>query len=179
MPSRVAYRSENSDSVRPPLPVNDREVLWGHEVQAGWKQYTWFKLRLDQDARITQFDDRSLGSLSQSNEGIMQLPEGKGPTTVCEEYLVGLHSVLDSRLRGEWGDVIDEMPIDFVVTVPAIWGDPAKRYTKTAAKRAGFGKRDKDSMILISEPEAAATFALSIHSGCQLRDHIQKGQGRE
>ena len=108
----------------------------------------------------------------------MQLPEGKGPITVCEEYLVGVFQVLWERLKGEYGEILDETPIEAYITVPAIWGDPAKRYTKTASRRAGFSERPNVKIIIISEPEAAATLALSTYSGCGIRNQIREGAGR-
>jgi hypothetical protein len=159
--------------------MTDREVFWGFEVKPGWAQYTWFKLRLDQDARVTNLDDSSLRGLSRSDEGIMKLPHGKGPVTVCEEYLAGVFVVLMDKLRGDYGDILEVTPIEVYVTVPAIWGDPAKRYTKTCAKRAGFGNRSRDKIVVIAEPEAAATLALSTFSGCGIRNQLQKNYGRK
>lgn len=110
----------------------------------------------------------------------MQLPSDKGPITVCEEFLEPMYKILMEKLRGEYGTVLDETPIDVFVTVPAIWGDPAKRYTKMSAKRAGFGGRQNiDTMVVISEPEAAATLALTAYSGCGIRNQVEAGDGSE
>ena len=49
-------------------------------------------------------------------------------------------------------------PVDFVLTVPAVWSDAAKNATLQAAERAGMGNRH--DLKLISEPEAAAVYTL-------------------
>ncbi|KAF3286593.1 hypothetical protein TWF970_008445 [Orbilia oligospora] len=47
------------------------------------------------------------------------------------------------------------------MTVPAVWSEKAQSLTKEAASRAGIGQRDKDRLFLLSEPEAAAVYAIS------------------
>ncbi|XP_045172179.2 heat shock 70 kDa protein 12B-like [Mercenaria mercenaria] len=54
----------------------------------------------------------------------------------------------------------------FVVTVPAIWSDEAKKFMRDAAVEAGIGKRN---VLLALEPEAAAVYCL----------HLPEGQRRE
>lgn len=46
--------------------------------------------------------------------------------------------------------------IDFVITVPAIWSDSAKKKTEDAAIRAGMG--NEHHLELLSEPESAAIY---------------------
>lgn len=60
--------------------------------------------------------------------------------------------------------------------MPAIWSDRARQDTRDAALRAGFGSRDLDSVIMISEPEAAALCALKAHLGDQADDPLKKGE---
>jgi hypothetical protein len=62
-------------------------------------------------------------------------------------------------------DILKITPMEFWLTVPAIWSDEAKAATRAAAKAAGFGSRPGDEINLIPEPEAAAHLALksSIH----------------
>ncbi|KAK6083953.1 Chaperone protein DnaK [Seiridium cupressi] len=59
-------------------------------------------------------------------------------------------------------DVMMTMPTSFVLTVPAIWSDLAKQRTHRAFDKAlsfrSYGP--VESVSLLSEPEAAATFAL-------------------
>lgn len=60
--------------------------------------------------------------------------------------------------------------IDFVLTVPAVWSDTAKDATLRAAKNAGMGP----NLHMISEPEAAAIYALKSmeHHDLRAGDHF-------
>lgn len=55
---------------------------------------------------------------------------------------------------------LQSTPMDCWLTVPAVWSDAAQNMTKIAAQAAGFGSREKDSIHLITEPEAAAISVL-------------------
>ncbi|XP_061163780.1 heat shock 70 kDa protein 12A-like [Saccostrea echinata] len=50
---------------------------------------------------------------------------------------------------------LDVGDIMFVITVPAIWTDPAKQFMREAAEMAGI---DKDDLVIALEPEAASLF---------------------
>ncbi|KAF3318987.1 hypothetical protein TWF173_005397 [Orbilia oligospora] len=63
-------------------------------------------------------------------------------------------------LRKRLPETLDITPINFVFTVPAIWGHQAQQATKMAAKLAGFCSRESDTLSLVSEPEAAAMYVL-------------------
>ncbi len=47
---------------------------------------------------------------------------------------------------------------EYIITTPAIWSDSAQAKTRSCAEKAGMGKGDR--LQIISEPEAAATYAL-------------------
>lgn len=47
-------------------------------------------------------------------------------------------------------NVFESTPIDFVLTVPAIWSLAAKQKTETAATRAGF--KGSKKIHLVTEP---------------------------
>lgn len=57
--------------------------------------------------------------------------------------------------------------------MPAIWSDRAQQETREAALRAGFGKRQFDSVSMISEPEAAALYALKPYLGSAALDPLK------
>ncbi|XP_053376408.1 heat shock 70 kDa protein 12B-like [Mercenaria mercenaria] len=63
----------------------------------------------------------------------------------------------------------------FVVTVPAIWSDEAKKFMRDAAVEAGIGKRN---VLLALEPEAAAIYCLHLPEGQrkEMNDLGMKGQ---
>lgn len=76
-PSRIAYASENNSRV-----TTNR---WGYQVEPGMLSYSWTKLLLDQGTPLTQYDDRTLETASQT--GILKLPEGKTAVDVVADYL--------------------------------------------------------------------------------------------
>lgn len=93
--------------------------------------------------------------------GFMALPTGKEAVDVVADYLSGLYKHTLARLALNYGkEFVDVTPIEFVLTVPAIWSDKARSLTKEAATRAGFGSRQDDKMRMVSEPEAAAIYTI-------------------
>lgn len=48
--------------------------------------------------------------------------------------------------------------MEYIITTPAIWSESAQAKTRSCAEKAGMGKGD--DLQIISEPEAAATYAL-------------------
>lgn len=68
---------------------------------------------------------------------------------------------LNYTLREKLGDsVVKNTPLEFVVTVPAIWSDLAKDKTRRACLKATGLSASSAPIHLISEPEAAAIYAL-------------------
>ena len=61
-----------------------------------------------------------------------------------------LTTTLDKRDTGVRPD-----DVQWVLTVPAIWNDPAKQFMREAAEKAGI---DGDNLIIALEPEAASMF---------------------
>lgn len=54
--------------------------------------------------------------------------------------------------------VVKDCRFEWIITVPAVWSDLAKKKTRTAALKAGMG--NDTSLQMTSEPEAAAVYAL-------------------
>ncbi|KAG5971234.1 hypothetical protein E4U55_001289, partial [Claviceps digitariae] len=112
---------------------------WGFQIPENAKRHRFFKLKLDEP----------------------DTPNGDGdtPLQLTKIYLSCLHDhfirVLENKLSSA---VVQATPMDFVVTVPAIWSNTAKQATERAAAMAGFcGSR---RIHLISEPEAAALYTI-------------------
>jgi hypothetical protein len=124
--------------------------------------YSWTKLLLDQGTPLTQYDDSTLETASQT--GILKLPTGKTAVDVVADYLSEVYQhILKTISKNITEADLRITPLEFWFTVPAIWSDRALDATRTAAQRAGFGKsslRPMDQIFLISEPEAAAVTAL-------------------
>ncbi|KAG6321069.1 hypothetical protein E4U44_005536 [Claviceps purpurea] len=125
------------------VPTELRRVAtgwqWGFQIPEDAKRYRFFKLKLDEPDTANR--------------------DGDTPLQLTKIYLSCLHdhfiSLLEKKLSRS---VVVETPMDFVVTVPAIWSNTAKQATERAAAMAGFcGNR---RIHLISEPEAAALYTI-------------------
>ncbi|KAG4432939.1 hypothetical protein IFR05_011585 [Cadophora sp. M221] len=75
------------------------------------------------------------------------------------DYLGALKRHLLGILQNQLGEhQAKETPLQFILTVPAVWSDAAKEKTLQAAETAGLGQHAP--ILMISEPEAAVTYAL-------------------
>jgi hypothetical protein len=131
---------------------------WGYEIDPGTERNGYFKLLLDEYTRATQYDSPRLsahGSFSRT-----PLPSGKSALVVTTDYLRHLYNHLMHTLRRRFAKTLDISPIQFVLTTPAIWSDRAQSATCEAAKKAGFTSREGDTLTMVSEPEAAASYCL-------------------
>ncbi|RDA91201.1 hypothetical protein CP533_4836 [Ophiocordyceps camponoti-saundersi (nom. inval.)] len=138
-----SWPSASSFKSSPKVPTELRKVAsgwqWGFQIPEAAKRYRFFKLKLDEPGRANQ--------------------DNESPQELTRIYLSCLHthfiSVLEKRLSPS---VVHSTPMDFVVTVPAIWSNAAKQATERAAAMAGFCGNQR--IQLISEPEAAALYTL-------------------
>ena len=86
---------------------------------------------------------------------------GRNVDKLVTDYLSALGEHLLYTLKEKLGEgVVRSTPLEFVVTVPAIWSDLAKDKTKQACQRASGFSHTTFPIHLISEPEAAAIYAL-------------------
>ena len=91
------------------------------------------------------------------------------------DYLSAIYKhVMTTLYRRFERGVLELTKIDFVLTVPAIWSDAAKKKTEDAAIRAGMG--NEHTLELLSEPESAAVYTLknidNAHSQIRVHDRI-------
>lgn len=119
----------------------------------------WFKLLLDAKTQMGDFGDplleRSTGS------ALMQLPNGKTSLEVTMDFLSKIYDHVFECLQGVIGKMaVEHTSIRFVITLPATWSLAARQATRQAAREAGFGSRERDDVVLIDEPEAAAVCAI-------------------
>ena len=86
---------------------------------------------------------------------------GRDVDTLVTDYISALGDHLMYILREKLSEgIVKSTPLEFVVTVPAIWSDLAKDKTKQACQKAAGLSATKSPIHLISEPEAAAIYAL-------------------
>lgn len=86
---------------------------------------------------------------------------GRNVDKLVTDYISELSNHLMYTLREKLGDsIVKSTPLEYVVTVPAIWSDLAKDKTKKACQAASGLSSTKQPVYLVSEPEAAAIYAL-------------------
>jgi hypothetical protein len=144
-PTEISYTSNGS--------------AWGYEIRPGTERSSYFKLLLDANTTATQYDSPGLTS-AHGSYSRTPLPAGKLATAVTTDYLRHLYNHLMDTLRRRLVLTLDNTPIQFVLTTPAIWSHGAQSATCEAAKRAGFTSRVGDTLSMVSEPEAAASYCL-------------------
>ncbi|KAF3162215.1 hypothetical protein TWF225_009592 [Orbilia oligospora] len=172
---------ERRDEVKCPSDIAygaDGTYRWGYLIPPGLARLAWAKLDLDEDNFYENqeenpeeyvdlqdpFAETSVPAEDEfpMAEGMRHNPLNKSPVDVVADYLTALYDVIMSNLRRAQGEnFINRTAIDWVMTVPAVWSEKAQALTKEAASRAGIGQREKDRLFLLSEPEAAAVYAIS------------------
>jgi molecular chaperone DnaK (HSP70) len=97
--------------------------------------------------------------LAQFSKRLGKLPPNRQISDAVSRYLSALREVALDRMKADWGeDFQTSTPIEYILTVPAVWSDKAKSDTLYCASQAGFGSVGK--IRLITEPEAAAIYTL-------------------
>ncbi|KAL2689750.1 hypothetical protein Neosp_003811 [[Neocosmospora] mangrovei] len=148
----TSWPAVGSSKSSPKVPTELRKVAngwqWGFQIPESAKRSKYFKLKLDDNGQVTK--------------------DGESAQDLTKVYLSCLHAhfvtILEARLSPS---VVRSTPMDFVVTVPAIWSPAAKQATERAAAMAGFCGHQR--IMLISEPEAAALYTLKTLSPATLQ----------
>lgn len=129
---------------------------WGFQVgsednERGTK-YEWFKLALQPREQESEL------------EKTYPFRYPKVSDFECKElvvdYLKALNQNLEHELRKHYGQGFSrDQPMEYIITVPAIWTDKAKETTRECSIRAGM-ITPGNKLRMIKEPEAAGIFAL-------------------
>jgi hypothetical protein len=88
------------------------------------------------------------------------LHPGKSVTDMVSDYLRLVHKEVMESLKRRFPNTLNDLKIKFVITTPAMWSPAAQHNTMIAARAAGFGSRSQDIIESVTEPEAAASYAL-------------------
>lgn len=150
--------NETKEKVPSEISYETRPATWGYMFKAGEPRLAWFKLLLDPAAGDKKYNDETVDP--GNPEAIMTLPTGKTVVDVCADYLAIVYSHTMEALAKRMPNTLKTTPIKFVITTPAMWGVNAQHMTALAATKAGFGSRSIDWIDMVSEPEAAAAYAL-------------------
>jgi len=154
----------NHTKVPTEISYSDNGVTWGYEIPADGIRHGFFKLLLDVNAAATLYDNPRLATSNpqsmESSYANIPLPAGKTAAETTTDYLKLLYTHLMETLRQRFIRTLYNTPIQFVLTTPAIWSHEAQNATCQAAKDAGFTSRAGDTLTMVSEPEAAASYCL-------------------
>ncbi|KAH8164516.1 hypothetical protein CIB48_g3748 [Xylaria polymorpha] len=153
-------RRKNSASQKVPSKIHydeNGEISWGFRILAGAETIEWFKLLLLNKADLQKHLQDS-SHLHEAKQSLLRL--GKTAVQLVGEYLKVLwNHVLEQIHNAKGQTIIDGMPFQVVLTVPAIWSDYARDRMREAVEIAGILKHrvaGKTTLSFVSEPEAAA-----------------------
>ncbi|PUU75808.1 hypothetical protein B9Z19DRAFT_1030174 [Tuber borchii] len=156
----------NTNHAKVPTEISYSEsgATWGYDIPPNEIRHGFFKLLLDVNAAATQYDNPQLATSNpqsmESSYAKIPLPAGKTAAETTTDYLKLLYTHLMKTLQQRFIRTLYNTPIQFVLTTPAIWSHEAQNATFQAAKDAGFTSRAGDTLTMVSEPEAAASYCL-------------------
>jgi molecular chaperone DnaK (HSP70) len=139
---------------------------WGFEVKHHERRQEWFKLALD--PMTYKADDCIDFSTTYVNQLAEPPPYSKDTTTLVTDYLTALRKNVEKTLMRKLGkEALTRTRITWVITTPAVWSKKAQYQTLECAKKAGIGGGER--IIMTSEPEAVAAYALKVIRPLSLR----------
>ncbi|KAI4105669.1 MAG: hypothetical protein LQ345_007215 [Seirophora villosa] len=137
------------------IQYDENGFKWGFQIGEFGKRHQWFKLELDP----SQSRGSSILATRYPDPNAAPLASALGPEQLVKDYLTALRCHAERVLRHKLPEsALDSTPIEFVITVPAVWSDRAQASTRRCAELAGMGVGS--SLHIITEPEAAAMYAL-------------------
>ncbi|KAK4981697.1 hypothetical protein LTR28_002991, partial [Elasticomyces elasticus] len=166
VPTEISYdvAIPQNGTTQPATPADDTKVeqisnasspptmRWGFQFRPEEARIRCVKLFLDRNQKLPHFVSPldTAAQLRKCDKTVMD---------AVTDYLTQLYKHTMETLTRRYGEsFMATTPVEFVLTVPAVWSDAAKNATLQAAERAGMGRRNE--LRLISEPEAAAVYTL-------------------
>lgn len=125
-------------------------IKWGYQIEHGEPRLQCMKIMLDEGPKFQQH-----GSRSHAMEELNKI--NKEPVEAVADYLTELWKHTKAEVSQRYGNhLLSRTRLEVILVFPAQWTDSAKEATLKAAEKAELGGR----LLLISEPEAAAVYAL-------------------
>ncbi|KAL8721397.1 MAG: hypothetical protein Q9225_001912 [Loekoesia sp. 1 TL-2023] len=146
----------SSEKVPTELQYTDQGYNWGFQIPFEAERLQWFKLDLDRQLEKAQ----SCFARDFPDEKAALLNHDQSPESLVTDYLTALREHFEAVFKKNLPlSVSSDVPVKYIITVPAMWSEGAAAKTKACAEQAGLG--EGSAMQLISEPEAAAIYALA------------------
>ncbi|KAL4860415.1 hypothetical protein BDV12DRAFT_205095 [Aspergillus spectabilis] len=141
----------NKTSMKVPsvISYNGHSIQWGYQLGPLTEACRGIKLLFDEDQETNYIPFIASKALLSR--------QGKDVVQVAGDYLGQLIKQVEEVIQRRLSIVIKDSTLKFVLTVPAVWSDKAKDATLRAAIKAGIPTQ---SVSLVSEPEAAALYAM-------------------
>lgn len=132
-----------------------QDYKWGFQIRDGDLRHRYFKLKLDPSQQWNTMDV----TMGFPDPAVAPPEYNVRAEKMVTDYLVALRKHAELILRYKIpASALTSTPLEFVITVPAVWSDAAQAKTRTCAEKAGMGLGP--TLHIISEPEAAALYAL-------------------
>ncbi|KAL8684197.1 MAG: hypothetical protein Q9224_006527, partial [Gallowayella concinna] len=122
-----------SDKVPTEIQYNDQGYKWGFQIGDFGQRHQWFKLGLDP----TQ--SRGTSDLAKKFLDPNAAPPAydHGPEDLTKDYLTALRSHAERVLRHKLPEsALESTPVEFIITVPAVWSERAQASTRRCAEQA-------------------------------------------
>ncbi|XP_055999584.1 heat shock 70 kDa protein 12A-like isoform X1 [Ostrea edulis] len=169
-PSQATYKTPTSLL----LKSNGEMIAFGYEAEEQYAELA------DDNAQSGYCFFKHFKMLLYENEILRSdtvLVDDEGHPMQAKDIFAQSISYMKRRLLEDLksrGNMIREENILWVITVPAIWNDGAKQFTREAAVKAGIPRK---RMKLALEPEAASIYTMKVHSERSKDQLPQIGQG--
>ncbi|KAF6221406.1 hypothetical protein HO133_002261 [Letharia lupina] len=142
----------SSDKVPTEITYDGENYRWGFQIKDPEQRHQWFKLALDS----SQARDMDLASQYTDPRAC---PPPYDAEKLATDFMTALRQHTVRVLRHNVPEsALLSTPIEYIITVPAMWSDMAQAKTRACAEAAGMGAGA--ALHIVSEPEAAAFFAL-------------------
>lgn len=118
----------------PQIIYDGENYKWGFQIQESAQRQKWFKLDLDP----SQVRDSPL--IAKYHDPLAAPPSYDSAEKPTKDYLTALREHTERVLRHNIPEsALLSTPIEYIITVPAVWSDMAQAKTRACAEAAGMG----------------------------------------
>jgi hypothetical protein len=121
----IAYPKQNPENKKV------KDVIIGYQVLPGMTSCSLFKIRFDEAAPPSPFDD----PLLEAAEGLTSLPPDMSAPKVAQDFFKCVYDHVRETLNSVYTtEMMQTTRILWILTVPAFWSNQAKSITLEAAR---------------------------------------------